>query len=385
MKGDPKTRAAISLVFLANGTLFGNWVARIPYVAETLALSKSEIGLALLALGLGALVAMMGTSRLLCHFSSRRLVQVGALGFCAALLLPAFAIGFTSLCGALAVMGAFNGMLDISMNTQGVEYEKRYHRPILSSLHGLWSTGGLLGAATGGWAASHHVALLPHFACAAALALLLKAVILPALMESPLPSAAPSDTSPDAAFATRSGFSLALIGLGAMSFSAFMAEGAIADWSALYLRDHLGTSPGLAVAAFGAFCFFMAIVRFTGDWLLTRWSPLRLIATSAAICLGGMLLALASTTPFPAIAGFAITGIGLACIFPTLMSVAARLPGVAAPTGITTVAATGYTGFLLGPAIIGFLAETTTLQLALGIVALLSVVILLCSRAVATR
>ncbi len=361
------SRLAISVAFLGNGLLFGSWVARIPALQERLALSESALGIALLCLGGGALVAMLGTSWLLGRVESRTVIAFGAGGASLLLLLPPVVPGPVSLSLVLAFLGALIGVTDIAMNSQGAAYEKAYVKPILSSLHGLWSAGGLIGAALGGMAAARSMPMLLHFALAAGVVAVTTLGMVPWLLQSREEGAAPPAWQWPP---------VALLGLGVIAFSVFMAEGAIADWSALYLRDHLRTGEGFAASGYAAFSFCMAGVRFGGDWLRGQMTARRILIVAASLALGGMVLALSVGSPVWVVVGFALTGVGLASIFPTVIGIASRYPGIPAHTGIAAVASAGYTGFLLGPAVIGFAAQSYSLPAALGIVVVLCAVVI---------
>ncbi|HWL53503.1 MAG TPA: MFS transporter [Chthoniobacteraceae bacterium] len=369
MPSSRTSRTAISVAFLANGLLFGSWVSRIPALQERLALSESTLGFALLCLGGGALAAMLWTGWLLGRVESRKVIACGAMGASLLLLFPAWVPGPWSLSLVLALLGASVGVTDIAMNSQGAAHEERFHRPILSSLHGLWSAGGLIGAALGGLAAARAIPVGLHFAVAAVAAAGVTLAVYPWFLENrqePGGEAPPGWQWPP----------VALAGLGVIAFSVFMAEGAIADWSALYLRDHLGTGDGFAASGYAAFSLCMAGVRFSGDWLRGRLPAQRLLVLAASLALAGMVLALLAGNAPGSVVGFALTGVGLASIFPTVVAIASRHPGISAHTGIAAVACAGYTGFLLGPAVIGFVAQAASLPVALGMVAGLCAVVI---------
>lgn len=196
--------------------------------------------------------------------------------------------------------------------------------------------------------------------------------------------------SPDGATASshEAGFALpprALIPMGIVGFCALVSEGAIGDWGAIYLREGLHSTSGLAATGYAVFALLMAGGRFAGDRLTMRLGPGLLVRSSGVLMVAGIGLVLISGTAWLAIAGFALVGAGVSCIFPLIMSAAARTPGVAPGTGIAAMATAGYSGFLVGPPLIGTLAELLSLRGALGLLAFFGVVIVLLGSAVAVR
>src|SRR5919107_5844181 len=232
-------RAAVLGVFFANGVVIGTWVVRIPAIKDELGLGEGLLGVALLGAAIGALVAMPLVGALVSRFGSRRFVGTTELLLRLSLVLPALAPNLLFLVPALVMVGAANGGVDVSMNAQAVAVERGYGRPIMSSFHAAWSFGGLAGAALGGLLASRGVGPLPHFSVVAILAAIAFAVAYKAL----LPSHADASQEDAPAFArpTR-----ALLGLGIISFCVLLGEGAMGDWSAVYLENTLDTGPGFA-------------------------------------------------------------------------------------------------------------------------------------------
>ena len=376
----PGARLALSAVFFLNGSVFGNWVTRIPAVKERYGLGEAGIGLVLLSFGLGALAAMTATGWLLTRLSSRRAIMVSATGFALLLMVPALASSLPLLILGVVLMGGFNGMLDIAMNTNGIELEEAGGRRILSGLHGLWSVGGLAGAVLGGAMAQHGVGLSAHFLGVALGALGFKALFFSGLSRAgEVPTAAPGREAGRSPVFVRP--PRALYGLALIAFSVFLMEGAVADWSALYLRETLGAGPAMGATGYALFSLCMAAGRFGGDRLLERYPATALIRRGSGLALAGLAVALLMPLPAAALPGFALLGLGLSTLFPTVMSRAARHPRVPASLGIAAVTTTGYTGFLLGPGMIGFVAQATSLRLALGLLAGLGVAMVLAAPA----
>lgn len=354
-------RVAVSAVFLLNGAGYGNWVARIPAIRDALRLDAQTLGLALLGVAVGSLLGLPLSGGLIARFGSRRMTTVAGLAFFASVVLPALAINAATLALGFALLGAAVGILDVSMNTAGAAVERRWGRSIMSSFHAAFSFGGLLGAALGGFAAGRGIDPLAHLGLAAALGFALMWLATRPL----LPPAADEggDAAPAFARPTRG---LALLGL--LGFAALLSEGAMADWSGLYLRDARAADPATAAYGFGAFSLCMALGRLGGDWLTGRWGTARALRAGGIVAAAGLAVALAGPGIGAALVGFAGVGLGLSIIFPLLLSAAARRREVASGTAIAAVSTLGYLGFLAGPPLLGIVAHRATLGAALWIV-----------------
>lgn len=378
-------RAAVAAIFFANGFVFGNWVPRIPAVQEELGLGEGRLGLALLGSAVGALLAMPATGWLVGRYGSRPVTTAAVLLCCLTLALPPLAVGVATLGLGLLVFGAGFGALDVSMNAQGVAVERRYGRPILSSFHAAFSFGGLAGAGVAGPVAGAGVAPLPHLLVVGALsavggvaasrALLPasadagRAGLDPAAVEPGATGGGPAvSAAPDAKRRVGARLPRRLLLLGAVAFACLLAEGAIADWSAVYMDANLGTGPGLAAAGFAAFSLTMAVGRLLGDRFAAAWGPVALVRRGGALVAAALGLALLADQPAAAVVGFAGVGVGLAAIVPVVFSAAGQTSGLAPGPAIAAVSTMGYTGFLVGPPAIGLLAEAASLPIALGVV-----------------
>jgi MFS family permease len=372
----------VTAVFAGNGALFGSLFGRLPEIQDRLGLSEGELGLALLGgpVGLIAAVALVGAA--VVRFGSRRLSALGGLVYAAGIVLPALASSGWALAGTLVLLGAASGTLDVAMNTQGVTVEKRYPRRIFASLHAGFSFGLLGGAASAGLVAAAGVPLTAHLLGVAAVV----AAVIGAGVSQFLTDA---DPDADAAAGTRAAFarpSRALLALGAIAFAVLLAEGALNDWSAIYLSDVHDTGPGTAAAGLAVFSLAMAAGRLTGDRLAERLG-------SGALARGGLLLgaagfAVAALAPGPAtaIGAFVALGLGLASVYPLVMRAAATRADVPAGAAIAAVTTTGYVGFLAGPPLVGLVAHATSLRVSLLVVGALVVVAATLTRAMgATR
>lgn len=361
-------RLAVATIFFANGALIANWFARIPDIKQQLGLSEGAFSIALLCMAVGALVAQPTAGWVIGRIGSRKVTAAMALAFCAAMLLPGFASSLVWLALILLLVGASNGALDVAMNAQAALVERQYSRPIMSSFHGLWSVGGLIGASIGALAAGRGLPVTLHFALAAAITAIVMLVALRGLVAD---RPAPGSHEPAFVFPTR-----ALLPMGIVALCALISEGAIGDWGAIYLREGLGSAAGVAAAGYAVFALMMAGGRFAGDWLATRFGSGNVVRTGGGLVVVGIALALISVEPAIAIVGYGLVGAGVSCVFPLILSAAARTPGVAPGIGIAAMATAGYTGFLVGPPLIGGLAELFTLRGALGILAIFGMVIM---------
>ena len=368
-------RLSVLAVFFFNGFAIASWFVRIPAVRNDLSLSEGLLGVALLGVAVGAMASMPVAGALASRFGSRRVVGATALLLAVSLVPPALAPNLFFLVLALVLLGAANGALDVSMNAQAVAVEGRYGRPIMSSFHAAFSFGGLAGAASGGLVASLGLGVLSHFSAVAALT----AVANLAALRPLLPASADAGSHGAPAYARPT---LALLGLGVISFCVLLGEGAMADWSAVYLEGTLETGPGLAAAGYAAFSLAMAFGRLFGDGFTQRLGPARLVRLGGALAAVGLGVALAVGEPYIALAGFACAGAGFSIIFPAALSAAGRTKDMAAGPALAAVSTAGYFGFLVGPPTIGLIAEALGLGAALYVVVLLSAAIVVLARTV---
>jgi fucose permease len=252
------------------------------------------------------------------------------------------------------------GAMDVAMNAQGVELEHRVGRPILSGFHALFSLGGMTGAGIGGAIAAGGVPVAVHFGIIAALLVGVAAAVLPSLIEAP---PAPADDG-----GTRLRVSPALVGLSVLAACFFISEGAMADWTPVYLSSVLGSGPGVAAAGYAVFSAAMTIGRLSGDWLTVRIGRTRIVRIGALLAAAGLSAALLIGTVPAALVGFVCVGAGFSVAVPLVFSAAGRLDSRSAGPGLAAVTTAGYLGFLAGPPILGFVAEAFTLPIALTLV-----------------
>jgi MFS family permease len=368
-------RIAVTTVFVVQGLLFASWTAHIPDVKAHLGLTDGTLGFALLGAPVGSVIAMIASSWLLPRVGSRRIVQVALVGYCAAGPLVGLTGSLAALFAALFVWGAFQGTLDVAMNTQAIAVERTGQRVLMSGLHGSWSIGSFAGAGIGALAVAAGISLSIQLLVLGTIALLAAGLLtvrmLPVAAEHPAIPNAPADAGQRPG-RPASRWSGGMVLLGAIAFAAMLCEGATADWAAVYLSGPLhatGVVPGLGYAAFA---LAMVTVRLSGNRLLTRFRPDRLLPALAVVAMAGFAAALLIAEPPAALLGFGCLGIGLASVIPAVFSAAGRIPGLPAGTAVATASACGWAGFVCGPPVIGRLSEWASLPVALGLLPLLT-------------
>jgi fucose permease len=367
--GTKAARGAVTAIFLLNGLIIGSWAARIPAIKERLDLGEAELGLALGLVALGALVAMPVSGWMSARGGSRRTTRLAFIWCCIGLPLPALAPDYALLLPAALVLGAGNGSLDVAMNAHGIAVERRHESPILSSFHAAFSCGALLGAGGGALAASADVDVRRHLLGVAAGALIVGLIACRSLLPGDADHAGEEQAGPLLAWPPR-----ALWAVGAVGFCALVCEGATADWSAVYVRESLESSAGVAALAFAAFSATMTIGRLVGDRLTSAWGAESLVRRGGLLSAAGFAGALLIGDPVAATVGFALVGFGIAAMVPVVFRAASEVDGVTPGVGIAAASTMGYFGFLVAPPIIGAVAEVTTLPIALGLLVLLSLV-----------
>lgn len=362
-------RVAIAVAFFVNGAAFANWVPRIPQVKGELGLSDGALGGALLGVGLGALAGSVLAGVLVSRYGSRRVTLAASAALCASIPLPALAPAWLALVAALVVVGLVDAVMDVAMNAHGVVVERGYGRSILNGFHAAWSLGAVTGALAGSVAAGAGIRPALHLAGSGlvlgTLALVAGRWLLPTVSDRDR-----REPGGRLAWPTRG---VGLLGL--LALCAALLESAPADWSAVYLAEDLGVSPGVAGAAYGAFSVTMLIGRLYGDAVVTRWGPVTTTRTGAALAGAGLACGLALGHPAAAVVGFALVGLGVCAVFPAAFGAAGHLPGLPSGAGIATVSLIARMGFLVGPPMIGAVSELTSLRLALLIPVLAAIAV----------
>jgi MFS family permease len=355
-----RARLATAWVFFANGATIGSWVPHIPDAKHALALTDSVLGFALLGMAAGSLLGLPLSGALTARFGSRATTTAAILAVLLATPLPILAPSLTIFTLALALLGVANGGVDVAMNAQAIAIEERVGRPIMSSFHGLFSAGGLVGAAGAALAISADVGSRAHLLAIVAGLFLVSVGAIAFLLPTATSSAAHSPI-----FRLPRG---PLLGLGVLAICALLAEGAIGDWAAVYLRDYAGTSAELAALGFAAFSLAMTAGRLLGDRFVWRYGGPRVLSVGGGVAAALLAAGLFAAGPWAMLLGFAAVGLGLANAVPILFSAAGKLAAVPPSIGIAAVSTAGYCGFLLGPPVIGLVSERFDLGTGLGLV-----------------
>ncbi|MEY9964343.1 MFS family permease [Streptacidiphilus sp. MAP12-16] len=360
-----RARRSVAAVFAVHGAVAGSFATRIPWIKDQLHLSAGELGLALVAPALGSSLAMPLAGRLVHAWGHRAAVRLLISLWCASLVLPALAPNLPVLALSLLLFGACAGTADVAMNAQGVEVEQRMGRSIMSGLHGMWSVGGLLGSAVGAVAAGQGWDARVHLAVMAVLLIGIGVLACRGLLDvRPEPEA---EAPPRFALPPRSALAIGLVG-----FCAVFAEGASGDWSGVYLHGTAGASAGVAAASYTAFACTMAASRLAGDMAVRRFGPVRTVRLGGVVAVLGGMLVVISRTPVPAIAGFALLGIGIAVVVPVCFAAAGH-SGENPSRAIAGVATVTYTSGLVAPATIGTIAQASSLPVSFAVVTVLAV------------
>ncbi|WP_406474417.1 MFS transporter [Streptomyces platensis] len=359
-----RARRSVAAVFLIHGSVTGNFATRIPWIQDHTAISPGQLGLALAFPAIGASLAMPLAGRISHRFGARTALRGLLALWTLSLVLPALSPGLYALIPALLMYGAASGMSDVAMNALGVETEDRLGKPIMSGLHGMWSAGALLGSAAGTVAAHADWDARLHLTGAALVLTLLGALACRGVLD--LRSTPEEHPPPRFALPPRS----ALI-LGAIGLCAVFAEGAGLDWSAVYLRDELGTDAGLAAASTTAFACTMTVARLAGDKVVARFGAVRTVRAGGVLATAGGLLIVAARHPAMAMGGFGLMGLGIAVVVPLAFAAAAR-SGPAPSQAIAGVATITYTSGLIAPSAIGGLTQATSLPVSFMLVTTLA-------------
>jgi MFS family permease len=360
---DRLARTGTTVIFFLTGAVVAAWSTRIPAIQERLHLTPASLSVAILGLEGGAVLGLPLGGALTSRLGSRRSLRAGLAVYPTALLGLAAAPGLAVLAMALAVMAAANSVVDVAMNAQGVELERRNGRPILSSMHAGHSAGLCAGGLAGTAAAAAAVPPLAHFAATAVVGVVVGLTATRWLVDEPGDRARPILARPDRP----------LMLLGALAFCGFLLDGAAYNWSAVHLRTAYHASPALAAAAFTAFTLALAVGRLAGDRLTARLGRARIVRRAGVISAVGAALAITAPTAAVSIAGWAVFGLGLAAVAPTVLGATRSVSHVPAPVAIAAVTTLGYLGSFTGPPLIGVLAQLTAVPTALWLLVAVSI------------
>lgn len=379
-------RWATAAVFFLVGLLLSAWFTQIPQFKSALALSDGRLGVTLLFPAAGALISMQVTGRLAARFGSAPVIRAGCLAMAGAMALVGSSRTFLWFAAALLAFGFADGVLDVSMNAQAVAVERLLRRPVLQSMHAAFSLGTICGAISGGVAIYARVTPLAYLTGAGLVPVVVALTAGPRLLpaaadQQPAAQRLASEPAVVAGVAgasaarvrrfSQSGWTGFVLVLGLLGAGCLLAEGAAESWSAVFLRDQRHAAPALATAGYLVFTLTQLGGRLAGDRLHQRWGPVALVRRGAAVAAAGLCLELTAPDPGWAIAGIGIYSLGLSGLVPIVFGAVGHRS--AAEHGAGSVAAAvarfttlSYLGYLLGPALIGWLAEGIGLSWALS-------------------
>jgi len=367
-----RARWAVSAYFLIMGLTAGVWMARIPAIKAQAHLSDGTLGVALFAVPVGLMAGAAVAERLVDRVGSAGLCRLFGVGNCLLIITPGFAGNLPELMVALLAVGAAGGTLDVAQNAQGVRVEAAYGRPVMTSMHAGYSLGAITGALIGGGFAWAGVGPLPSLAAAGLAGAAVDAIAGRWLLAGKHDAHAPGETTHQEEVKPQRHVRRLIIALGVLGICGLAAEGAAGDWSAVYLRDNLGTSAGFAALGFAAFSVTMTVGRAVGDRLIARFGTVHLVRWSGLLAAAGLAGGLVGTNPYTAVAGFAVFGAGLSVVVPQVFAAGGRADPARPGSGLARVVGLGYAGMTAGPAVIGAAASRVGLHAALIIPVLLA-------------
>lgn len=366
-----RKRIAVKISFFLNGFIYANWISRLPLIQEQFNADNGAIGLVLFVFAFGAFLAMPFTGWLIIKNGSRKISLVSLFFYCALIPFVPWMPGLPALMMLYLVMGVATGMQDVAMNAQAVLVEKQYNKPIMTSFHAFFSIGMAVGAWCGAFFTDLHVGLPYHLMIIAGISLMLVAWVRRNLVEDK-PDISDAHEGPLFRIPNKT-----LIGIGVIAFCCMLGEGAISDWSVNYMTNIAKSTAAFAPIGLSAFATAMTLGRLFGDRFRAWWGDTKLIFYGGLLSLSGLLLALLIPEPYPAVAGFFLVGLGLSTIVPITYSIAGNTKDLPPGVGLAMVTTVGYSGFLFGPAIIGFVADASNLRNALFFVSALFLIMTL--------
>jgi fucose permease len=371
----------VHAAFFVFGVIVSALGVHVPSIRAHYRLDDGTLSIALLAVAVGAVLCLAFAGRWIAAFGVRRVAAAAACVMGVALALLLQFDNFAALLVVMLLFGASVGLFDVAINTEGTFIETALQRKVMSTMHGMWSLGGMAGATLGAWWLAQQVAPLVQMRLVAVGAVVVALVAVACMLPAHAPpgeanaSAARWSGRPRAAQRT-------LIALGLLAVLGLLAEGAIYDWSTLYLQRERGAPPSLAAIGFACFSAAMAVGRFGGDWLRARLPAARLLRATALLSASAMAVVLLSNTVPWALIGLSLLGLGLANVIPLLFVAASRVEGVSAAAGIALVSSAGWVGVVIGPPLVGGVAQASSLAWALWLVVLSSLALAVAARRV---
>ncbi|WP_140938011.1 MFS transporter [Sphingobacterium lumbrici] len=356
-----RIRIAVSLFYFCQGIAFASWASRIPIIKSNLQLSEGELGTILLMLPIGQLVTMPLSGKLVSKYGSHHLLPITAIIYSCILCLIGLATNAWQLGGILFLFGVFGNMCNISVNTQGVLAEDIFKKTIMASFHGVWSIAGFTGALVGLLTLNLGLSTLQHFLIILGL-VTLSTLINKTFLVPPKQSTTEKKSGsfkPDRT----------LISLGVIGFCSMATEGAMFDWSGVYFHDIVEAPENLVIVGYASFMVMMASGRFVGDFVINRIGRQRTLQISGILMFLGMIMSVVWPNFIVCTAAFMLVGLGVACNIPTVYSITGKHKTIPSGVALAMVSSISYLGFLMGPPLIGYIAELFSLRYSYGIFA----------------
>lgn len=354
-------RRAVLLIFLVCGLGLSSWAPMVPFTKDRLGLNEAGLGVLLLSLGAGAIVMMPVTGILIQRYGSRRVMILGGVSLSLILPLLLLLVNPIAMAAALFLFGAAIGAIDVAMNEQAIRVQKLYGRHIMSSFHGFFSVGGLMGAL--GLGALIKTGLSPLAAAISISCLLL--IIIISQYKYLLPFQPREVKEQHRRFSWPNS---PVIYLGLMCFIVFLAEGAMLDWSAVFLQFNRNFDIAWSGMGYAVFSVAMALMRLTGDRLMGKFSPHQMVIYGSIVAAVGLFIAVGTPWQSTALLGFLLVGLGCANTVPVFFSAAGNMPHTPVHVALPAITTIGYAGQLAGPALLGFIAHGFSLPFALAFV-----------------
>lgn len=356
-------RLAVAVFFFMAGLCFASWASRIPDIKLKLELSDAGLGAVLLALPSGLMLSLPLSGWAVTRFSSKTMVTIAAVGYPLTLILIGTVTATWQLAAVLFFFGIFGNLYNISANTQAVGVESLYQRSIMATFHGIWSLAGFSGAAIGTFLIAQGIAPLHHFLliCIGSLIVVLLAQGYILTNDTQPENKQPLFAKPDAS----------ILKLGLIAFGCLVCEGTMFDWSGVYFQKVVEAPKEMVTLGYTVFMATMATGRFLGDRLVTRFGIQRMLQASGIIISSGLAIAVLFPTIISVTMGFFLVGLGVSSVVPLVYSAAGRSKTMSPGVALAAVSTIGFLGFLIGPPLIGFIAELSGLRWSFTIIALI--------------
>lgn len=357
-------RIAVSIFFFIAGLTGASWASRIPDIKTILQLSEAALGGVLFAVPVGQLISLPLSGWLISRFGSRQLLIYASIFFPLTLIMLALAATTWQLVLILFFFGLWGNLFNISMNTQAVGIESLYGRSIMASFHGLWSLAGFTGAALGNFFVSGNISPVIHFSIIG----LLIAFLITFFYKHTLPENGNADATETKLFVKPD---KTVLLLGFIGFCCMLCEGSMADWSGIYFQNVIESPAKYITLGYVAFMATMATGRFIGDWLITKFGVQRILQFSGILIASGLALMILFPVFQLAITGCLLVGVGVSCVVPMVYALAGRSKTMSPQFALAAVSTISFLGFLIGPPMIGFIAQVSNLRWSFTVVALL--------------